>query len=199
MTRQEAEELFVAFREQCITFRIHYNTFEYLFGDGADLDLLTRTAVHFFSDLNNLLRVQLVLSVCRLTDPAQTRVKKSMRDNLTVLQVNAACASAGVPLSAEAQRLSDVMHRYRELVVDARNMLISHLDRDTIIQGTTLGGHTKAEADEFLEALQGYCDEIGRAVGVGPLDFRHSPGAGDVIDLVTALDRADRMRRAGTN
>lgn len=191
---QDPKEIFVAFRDQCITFRIYFNTMETLYGEGADLHLLTRTAVHFFSDLNQILRAHLVLCVCRLTDPAQMH----KRDNLTVLQVNAACTAAGIQLSAKAQAHSDTMHSYSALLRDARNKLISHLDRDTILNDTSLGEHTKAESDEFLEALQGYCDEVGRAVGVGPLDFRHSPGRGDVIDLLTALGRADRLRATDT-
>ena len=43
--------------------------------------------------------------------------------------------------------------------------------------------------DEFFENLQSYFDVAGVAVGVGPLDFRSSPGPGDVLDLIHTLKR----------
>jgi hypothetical protein len=38
--------------------------------------------------------------------------------------------------------------------------------------------------------MQTYCDEVGRAVGEGPLDFRWSAGTGDAIDLLRVLRQA---------
>ena len=154
------------------------------------MDLLGRTAANFFVDLNHMLHGYVLLNICRLTDPA----KQFGNDNLTVHQVNAAMKAAGIPLSADAEKYSDIIHRHRDRIIDVRNKLLSHMDKHVIMNRLTLGGHTPEEGQEFLEALQGYCDEIGRAVGVGPLDFRYSPGPGDAIDLLTALDRADRLR-----
>lgn len=42
---------------------------------------------------------------------------------------------------------------------------------------------------KFFENLQRYFDVAGNAVGVGPLDFRCSPGPGDVLDLIRTLKR----------
>ncbi len=80
--------------------------------------------------------------------------------------------------------------RYRDLIKEPRNRLISHLDTETIIAGTEIGGHDTSEVTAFFSNLQAYCDEVGRAVGEGPLDFQWSPGTGDALDLLGVLEKA---------
>ena len=50
-----------------------------------------------------------------------------------------------------------------------------------------IGEHAKEEVTEFFSCLQGYVDAVGNTIGVGPLDFRATPGSGDVLDLIKVL------------
>ena len=88
---------------------------------------------------------------------------------------------------------------YRALVKDARNRLVSHADLESVIRGLPIGAHAQERVDAFFEDLQEYCDEVGREIGVGPLDFRTQAGKGDVVDLVRVLRNAtaDRESRLG--
>src|ERR1700690_3989680 len=62
-----------------------WSEFQELFGDGSPrLDLLNRAAPNFFHLLQKLLYEDAMLHLCRLTDPAETRVKGNPARNLTV-------------------------------------------------------------------------------------------------------------------
>jgi hypothetical protein len=62
-----------------------WSEFQELFGDGSrHLDVLNRAAPNFFYLLQKLLYEDAMLHLCRLTDPAETRVKGNRARNLTV-------------------------------------------------------------------------------------------------------------------
>ena len=177
--------MFLAFREQCIWLRCCYNTYSALYESGDDTKkALQDTAAIFFGDLNTILIEYVLLQVCKITDPAEIAGRK----NLTVERVNAGLRDAG-QMTDEIARLSDGLLRYRRLVKDSRNKVISHLDEETVLNGFPIGEHTEEEVSAFFENLQGYVDAVGNAVGVGPLDFRTSSGAGDVLDLIKTVGR----------
>jgi hypothetical protein len=177
-------EQFVAFRAECIWLRDCYNTFTTLFDEDETRQLLERSAAIFFGDLNRVLQEYCYLQVCKITDPAET----GGRANLTVKALNNALDAAGLlKLKPEIEQHAAVMMRYRGFIKAPRNRLISHLDTKTILKGDAIGGHDPHEVTAFFEAMQNYCDEVGRVVGEGPLDFRWSAGAGDVIDLLRVL------------
>jgi hypothetical protein len=138
--------------------------------------------VIFFGDLNRILQEYCYLQVCKITDPAKTMG----RANLTVEAVNNALGAAGL-MTPEIKQYATAMMRYRSFIKEPRNRLISHLDAKTVLKGAEIGGHDAHEVTIFFEAMQNYCDEVGRAVGEGPLDFRWSAGAGDTLDLLRVL------------
>lgn len=175
-------EKFVAFRAECIWLRNCYNTFTTLFDENETRTLLEETAAIFFSDLNRVLQEYCYLQVCKITDPPKT----GNRANLTVEAMNNALDAAKL-LTPEIEKHAATMMRYRSFIQQPRNRLISHLDAKTVLKGDAIGGHDAHEVSAFFEAVQEYCDEVGRALGEGPLDFRWSPGAGDVIDLLRVL------------
>ncbi len=178
-------EQFVAFRAECIWLRDCYNTFTTLFDEDDTRKLLEQSAVIFFGDLNRILQEYCYLQVCKITDPPKT----GGRVNLTVEAMNLALGPAGL-LTPEIKQHAAAMMRYRGFIKAPRNRLISHLDAKTVLKGDEIGGHDAHEVTTFFEAMQNYCDEVGRAVGEGPLDFRWSAGAGDVIDLLRTLRKA---------
>ncbi|WP_340115609.1 hypothetical protein [Pelagibius sp. 7325] len=187
MTQEELQRTFIAFREECIWLRNCYNTYAALFESGEDTSrLLHQTAAHFFHDLNRILIEYVILQACKITDPAKFR----KRDNLTVATLNIALKRRGL-LTEEIREHSKGVMRYRDFLADARNRLISHLDMETVLNMGALGEHSKEDVSSFFDSLQEYCDAVGNVVGVGPLDFRCSPGRGDVIDLVSVLRRED--------
>jgi hypothetical protein len=90
-------------------------------------------------------------------------------------------------LSFDISKVTQGIVSYRKMIIDSRNKIISHADKDTLLQGSPLGEHQKEDIVKFFQCLYRYVDEVGNAVGVGPLDFRSTYGSGDVLDLIRHL------------
>ena len=103
--------------------------------------------------------------------------------------MNAELCNSGL-MTTDIDGYAAELLRYREYVKDARNKIISHLDRKTIIAGLPIGEHPEEEVPRFFDNLQRYADAVGDAVGVGPSDFQSVRGKGDVLDLIKVLKRA---------
>ena len=178
---------FVAFRKECIWLRTCYDTFYALFGDNEENERVLRSAAPvFFTDLNVIFIEYWVLVVSRITDPA-----KSMgRENLTVQNLMGALASSGdsnPAIEATAKALQD----YRALVVNGRNRIVSHADKEAFLANSVLGAHAEADLCLFLRNLQLFNDLVGETVGEGPLDFTGTSEPGDAYDLIRALKTVD--------
>lgn len=176
---------FVKLRAHCIWLRNCHNTFNTLFADEENAAVLQRTARAFFTDIHIILQEYFFLQVRRITDPAQTRG----RSNLTVAHINAGLAEFGV-LTTEMEALAERLHRYRAITCEIGNRVVAHNDHETALHEGLVGEHDQGDLDDFLEALQAYTDVVGRSLNIGPLDYRVQASAGDVHDLVRALQRA---------
>lgn len=187
MTNDELQSTFLAFREECIWLRQCYDMDAALFESGPDVKrTLKKTAGSFFDDLSRILSEYFLQLVGKITDPAKTTTKTGNRDNLTVAYMGSLLVEGGL-MTDNTKRLSEDLQKYRHLIVEGRNKLGSHLDKESVLKSDPIGAHTKAEMDAFMENLQQYCDAVGRTVGVGPLDFRVSSGPSDALDLIGAL------------
>lgn len=169
---------FVALRERFIWTRICFNTFDSLYGGGGETKrIMEKSAITFFSDLNRVLQEYCLLQFCRVTDPSP---------DLTVSRiVNGLKAEA--LLTAEIEQSAKDMLAYRELIVAARNKIIAHADRKVALNETILGEHPAHALEQFFESMFDFNDGVGRALGIGPLDFRATPCEGDVLDLLRCL------------
>lgn len=186
MNSLDLKEVFEKFREQCIWTRTCLNTYWALFESGPEpYQLMERNAPTFFRELKLILIEYLLLQVSKHLDPKQS----NGRTNLTVAYLDSELGRAK-RMTPEIERLSHELAQYRPLIKDARNRLLSHTDRDTVLSNHRFPAHTEEEVTKFFENLQQYCDAVGEAVGSGPLDFRATPATGDVHDLLQCLRRA---------
>lgn len=185
----QMRDTFDAFRQQCEWIQTCFDTNRDLFDSGqARKKLMATTAPGFFQELNIILMENYILQACKITDPPTTRVGKGeTRENLTVSNLNGLLGAQGL-MTDEIKSSSEALHRYRELILDARNRSISHADKETALSYIELGWHLKSEALAFLDSMHKYCDAIAEAIGAEPLDFRSSSGPGDVADLFKALN-----------
>jgi hypothetical protein len=136
----------------CAHLRSIWRHYEILFEEGElRRTLLHRIAPVFFGDLNQLLIEQLVLQICRLTDPPVTMG----RTNLTIDYVIREADFSGAPEElARAKALRDNIHQFRSKIAPARNRLIGHLDRDAVMAGQPLGPASEAEWKQFWDDLE---------------------------------------------
>ena len=175
------------FRSECIKLRNTFNVYHALYeSDDEETDAaLRQTACLFFHDLNDWLIQLLLLQIGRLTDPART----SGRENLTVCWIVEEVGKVG-RLIPEIDDLGAELMRYRQRNIrDVRNKYISHNDLKAFQCRQKYGQHRKDEAYGFFENLQKFTDEVGNAIGDGPLDYSVQAGPGDVQDLIRALKR----------
>lgn len=191
MTQDVLQEEFIKLRDEAIWLRQTVNTFNYLFDSGSDTEqILKESACLFFGDLNTMMHEYTILVVCRLTGPARSAGKSNLStQRFTMLLKDRGC------LTPEIESLDAKLRAYGELLKPARDKIIAHSDLEVHVNSTVLGGHSEQAMVEFLEDLQGYFDSVGNVIGVGPSDFRHMPGAGDVIDLVARLKKANGAGR----
>ena len=191
MTQDALQNEFRKLRDQAIRLRQIVDTFNYLFdSDPENERILRESACIFFTDLNSMMQEYAVLLVCRLTGPANFQGKA----NLSTQRFTALLRNRGY-LTLEIERLDAALREYGELLKPARNKIIAHSDLEVHIKDISLGAHGEDVMLEFFENLQAYFDTAGNAVGVSPLDFRHTPGTGDVIDLVRTLKSANDTAR----
>lgn len=191
MTHDALRDEFIKLRDQAIWLRQTVNTFNYLFDSAPETQrILKESAGLFFDDLNKMMQEYAVLLVCRLTGPAESFGKA----NLSTRRFTTLIRDRGF-LTPEIERLDAALREYGELLKPARNKIIAHSDLEVHVNSIELGAHGEEVMVEFFENLQAYFDAVGNAISVGPLDFRHTPGAGDVIDLVAKLKKANDAGR----
>ena len=90
-------------------------------------------------------------------------------------------------MTEEIKNLSNKLHSYRDFIVEARNKIIVHSDRQVALANDSSGQHPKEEMCMFFSNLQKYMDLVGSSIGVGPCDFRVPDPDGDATDLILAL------------
>jgi hypothetical protein len=180
---------FELLREHCIKLRQSYNTYTQLYNED-NRALLRDVAATFFSDIAEIMNRDWILQVCKLMDPALTKRKRSVLENITIKLIDGqleGCRSS----NQEIRDLSRDLLEFGEKLKPARNKRIAHYDREHQINNITLGITTEEELFSFLHNIQKYCDEVGIAIGVGPLDFSGSGCKGDVLDLLKYLERRE--------
>ena len=185
MPSSHAVESFLALRQECVWVQSCFNTFCALFESSDETSaVLHQSAPAFFRDINLILLEHFILQVCRITDPASS----NGRENLTIKNLNQTLTKEGL-FSTEIAEQAERIHKYRTLIVDARNQIVSHADKTKILSRTESNPHARSDVEDFFSGLYKYVDLVGEALGVGPLDFTYTGSEGDVEALVSCLKR----------
>jgi hypothetical protein len=141
-----------AFTDDCLRLRAIWHHYQILF-EYSQLrrELLDSVAGTFFRDINLILIGQMILQICRITDPIQMRG----RTNLTVKTLIAHSDFSSEPGRLEKlEWLSERMHDFRKLIEPARNRFISHLDLESVRIGEPLGDAPRERWLDFWIDLQ---------------------------------------------
>ena len=141
------------FADHCVFIRSVYLHCEILFKYSTDKDKtrMSQVAPIFFGDLNAILREYIILAVCKITDPAQDNRKN---DNHTIdYLIKHYDCRADVATAERLDRLCARIEAFRKKLLPARNKLIAHSDRKTIMEGTPLGATEPGEWDQFWHDL----------------------------------------------
>lgn len=158
---------FKAFRARCMAARRIWNLYTALYECEPHVALLQRTADAFFSDVQEVVVRHLILEVCVLTDPAASGKD---RDNLTVERIEKRLKEKALH-SEEIGNLRSRLVSHGNKIRPARHKVIAHADLPTSLIGDQFGQASDGEWQQWWNDLQAFCDETGRAIGAGPLDF----------------------------
>jgi hypothetical protein len=141
------------FADHCVFIRSVYRHLEILFVNSTEnyKKRMLHIAQFFFEDLNNILVEYIILTVCKITDPAQDNRKN---DNHTIdYLIKHYDCRADVATAERLDRLCARIKAFRKKLLPARNKLIAHSDRKTIMEGTPLGATEPGEWDQFWHDL----------------------------------------------
>ncbi len=186
MVNLKLQKDFELLRDHCISIRRDYNTYNALFFSGSH-DLLTKSAPMFFNDLAEIMRRDWLLQVCKLMDPAVTKQRGKVLENISIKLIDAQLKDDRL-MSKKISILSKSLLEYGKKIIPARHKLIAHADRHHQINDIRLGFTTDKELVDVLYYSQKYCDEVGIVIGVGPLDINCGSYSGDVSDLLSILE-----------
>jgi hypothetical protein len=179
--------------------RLHIKWDEYveLFGTKESrVELLNEAAPHFFGTIQSTLWDAVLLHIARLTDPAQSRAKGGLRQNLTVRRMT--------PLIANPQARQDMEYAIEELdkacvfARDWRNRRIAHGDYD-LAMNQSAEPLSDASRLHVKAALAGLTATL-NVVSITYLDrtnlFDSGPSVGGAVELLYVIDRGVQAHRA---
>ncbi len=164
-----------------------------LFEDDKARALMEQTAKQFFLDINKILNRHFLLEVAKITDAPDSTCRRY--ENFTVANI---LQSIDWPSGVyeDLQRLNESLNTFRDYIIDARNKLLAHYDKETFLSGIVLGGFTEGEDEKLMEALEKMANVLHKAC-FGTISGNISVTMpGDVLDLKSALRRAIAFEKA---
>jgi hypothetical protein len=170
--------------------------FRELIDDASSRSLLERTAHAFFLDLNKIIIEYFLLEAAKLTDPATSL--GGLRENFTLANLIETVEWPPDSLH-EIKKLKRTVMSFRCYIKTARNRLLAHYDKSTVIKGYSLGVFPEGKDQEFLETLEKICNVMHNvAFGqiYGEIVPQHS---GDVLDLKKVLKRGIAFEKLFSN
>jgi hypothetical protein len=190
---EEIENLYLTLWQAVVWLHRVWNQYCHLFRTSPEeLDLLNQAAAGFFRVCHDALLDDVVLSLCRLTDPPANRHQTNLSLQRIADEVrawgNTALTAAVDRHAAEAKARCEVLRKHR----DKR---IAHADFQVAVYKSPLGNITEKMIEEALESVRNFTNAIGEHVQGAPTDFQ-TPGAllGEGDDLIYRLKEAKAYR-----
>ena len=182
----EQTEILQEFAKICWQLKIEHDLFRNLFDRGqSQADLLQRTAAFLFGDVYAIMRNQLFLGFCRVTDHAGSGKRTNLTTNYIVEQL---------PWSPEVRaKLAEVngrLKRFRKFVEPARSRRIAHLDLRAQMEKETLGAFPAGADEEFLTDLAEFLNTAFQETTGAPFALPVG-GLPDAHPLISALTKAE--------
>lgn len=148
---------------ECAQIHMHWHQFEELFGENeARVEIMNASAPHFFSIVQDILWNDVLLHLCRLTDPPEMGGKK----NLSVQAVPDRISDA--KLRSEVEALVEDAVETCEFARDWRHRHIAHRDLPLALNDETadpLEPASRNNVNEALEALRAVLTVVARGFG----------------------------------
>jgi hypothetical protein len=163
--------------------------------------LMEKTASSFFVDLNRILQEYLLLECAKITDPATTGKYENFTvdclvrgicwpDDAASLRQLTSLPDDDKDILKELKSLQAITEGFRNYIECARNKLLAHLDRGTVLSGKPLGEFPEGKDKTFFDALQKMCNIVHEACFSTIYGDMITSGPGDVFNLIKTLRQA---------
>ncbi len=179
---KNAKDMVETFCNQVFWLRITHHMYAELFEKEDSRVLVKKTASSFFSHLNTILQNYLLLEFVKITDPP----KSGKNENFTV--ENLVMSIDWPPPAKDKLRvLSEKTKVFRGYVLQARNKLLAHSDKEAFLAGKPLGAFPEGEDEAFLKTLEEICNIAHEACFGSVFGQLLLAAPGDVIDFKKCL------------
>jgi len=187
-------ELYFALWNQLAWLHLKWNDFRALFAESQEtIDLLNEAAPDFFGNLQRMMWEDLLLHLCRLTDP----VKSAGKDTLTVRRISELIPDQQlkVQVASEAENARDKTQFARNW----RNRRLAHRELPPLAGETPnpLDPASRQHVEDALAALRQTMNTMAEHYLGAAVGYEHSIEAlGGVTSLVSRLKMGVEARRA---
>lgn len=184
-----SKEDVIAFSNACVFAQSIYMHYRAVYEE-AELKAhpLKIMSPYFFGDLNHMLREYIILQVCKLTDPA---TDARGNENLTVefFTANSDFGMGSDPMTTLRSR-AEKIRNFRRKIKPARDKIVSHYDRKSIMNRKPLGGADWDAWTDFWLDLQVFVKVLYDRY-VGPSFYMNAAaGTSDAVGFIQVLRAA---------
>lgn len=203
---QDLGQLFHELESEVWWLHHKWNEFKELFGKEQErMDLLNEVASNFFYLVHQVLYENVMLSLCRLTDPPESRSRQLRRKvrNLTFLCLSDLISDPSLRVAAEAA--AQQIRQKSEFARDWRDRRLAHIDLMTLRNSHPLPLPVvdAKHVDDALQSIGDLFDLLYKHYSLSPvlLSFYSNPwGAGTLVHyLETAVWAKGEERRRRRN
>jgi hypothetical protein len=159
----EISEVFYRLHNELFILYMKWNSFKTLYCTSDDnIKLLDESAKGFFVMHGDIMRDNIMMSICVLTDPASSRVGREIRNNLTLKHVADIIPSKDTSLIDEVNQLFESAKSPWEPFRSHRNRRIGHYDLNTVLKKTDelLPGVSISDVDTALSLIANVLNAI---------------------------------------
>lgn len=157
------KEVLEPLRYSVVWLHAKWTIFEQLFcRDQQRIDLMERRAASFFSVIHDSLQNDLIVGLCRLTDPAATGRPKNQHQNLTLLRLaeTVATAEPGSCFASDVNAQAKELQRFCCPLREWRDKRLAHTDLPTAVTAQLLSNFPGSTFADGLARVRGLMNAV---------------------------------------
>lgn len=160
---REVSDLFDVLSNDLSWLNIRWTTYRMLYGKTPErIQLLNEAAAGFFFVVQESLYDDVVLNICRLSDPP-TSGRNGAQMNLTLRRLADVIGALGHhDLHDELLRLLEELRGVAASMVSYRNKRLAHIDLNVATQQAVLDGPSRQDVDAALRIIAAFLNKIAK-------------------------------------
>lgn len=166
--------------------------------DDDTVQLLNYAASFFFQILREVLRDDIILAVCRITDRPESTVRGMKKNNLTIEYLISIIPDVDGTLKQTLKNLLPVIKARCEKFRDHRNLRVSHYDLDTRLKrpDALLPGIGIDDADAALKSIADVLNVVELHYDNNDRSYHQGIyGSGDASELIEFIKREKELQK----